>query len=96
MKTPCVYILASCPYGTLYIGVTSNLPQRMQQHREGVVGSFTARYRIHQLVYYEAHETMDTAIRREKQLKKWRRAWKLELIHQRNSEWSDLSGEISA
>jgi putative endonuclease len=94
-KRPAVYILASCRNGTLYIGVTSNLPARVWQHRTDVVEGFTRKYAVHTLVYYEVHPTMTRAITREKQLKKWNRAWKLELIEQHNPEWKDLWGEIA-
>ena len=90
MKQPAVYILASERNGTLYIGVTSNLPQRIWQHREGLVEGFTKRYSVKMLVWYEMHESMESAIVREKALKKWRREWKLELIEQSNAQWRDL------
>ena len=89
-KQPCVYILASKPRGTLYVGVTSTLIQRAWQHRNHVVEGFTKRYGVTKLVWYELHETMGRAIRREKELKKWMRAWKLELVEARNPEWTDL------
>ena len=94
MRTPCVYILASKPQGVLYIGVTSNLVQRVWQHKNDVVKGFTARYRIHRLVWYEVHETMESAISREKALKKWNRAWKIELIEKDNPLWLDLYDRI--
>ncbi len=89
-KCPCVYILASGRNGTLYIGVTSDLEGRVSVHVQDVVPGFTARYRVHHLVYYETHETMDAAITREKRLKKWNRLWKLRLIESTNPEWLDL------
>jgi putative endonuclease len=92
-KTPCVYILASGRNGTLYIGVTSELFERVGVHRQDLVDGFTKKYGVHRLVYYEMHETMDAAIRREKQLKKWNRAWKLRLIERMNPEWEDLFDE---
>ncbi len=99
MKQPCVYILASKRDGVLYTGVTSNLEQRMAEHTQGLVPGFTLRYGVKQLVYYEFHETMDGAIRREKQIKEWRRAWKARLIESMNAEWRDLfdpsTGEIA-
>ena len=95
MKTPCVYMLASKPNGTLYIGVTSNLVHRVWQHRDTLVEGFTKRYGVHQLVWYEFHETMESAIRKEKALKKWNRAWKINLIERSNPTWSDLYEEIS-
>jgi len=89
-KQPCVYLLASAKNGTLYIGVTSNLVQRIWQHRNSVVQGFTEKYCVHRLVYYEQAETMLVAIAREKQLKKWWRAWKIELIEKANPNWLDL------
>ena len=88
---PCVYILASGRHGTLYIGVTSNLLGRIHQHREGLIKGFTSRYGIHRLVHYEMAETMEAAITREKQLKKWNRDWKLRLIEDHNPGWDDLA-----
>ncbi|MBE3097974.1 MAG: GIY-YIG nuclease family protein [Planctomycetes bacterium] len=87
---PAVYILASRRNGTLYVGVTSNLAKRVWEHKNDVVEGFTKRYGVHRLVWYELHETMDSAIRREKAIKEWRRAWKLELIEQFNPAWEDL------
>ncbi len=95
MKSPCVYILASNPYGTLYIGVTSDLVQRVWQHKNDFVDGFTKRYLVHKLVWYEVHETMESAIMREKALKKWNRAWKIELFENSNPNWADLYDEIS-
>ena len=95
MKQPCVYIMASQRNGTLYIGVTSNLIQRVWQHREGVVGGFTQDHSIKTLAWYEQHETMKSAITREKALKKWNRAWKLRMIEKLNPEWRDLWFEIT-
>ncbi|KQU61837.1 endonuclease [Sphingomonas sp. Leaf339] len=88
---PCVYILASRRHGTLYIGVTSNLLARIVQHREGLIPGFTQRYGVRQLVWYEMHDTMDAAILREKRMKEWWRAWKIELIEARNEQWDDLA-----
>jgi putative endonuclease len=93
VKQPVVYILASEPYGTLYIGVTSNLAQRIEAHRHGAVSGFTQEYGVHTLVYFEVHEEMYEAIQREKRLKKWNRAWKIKLIEQMNPRWKDLSSE---
>ena len=93
MKAPCVYILANKPNGTLYIGVTSNLVQRVWQHKNDLVEGFTKRYGIHRLVWYEAHENMESAITREKMLKRWKRAWKIRLIEKANPKWSDLYDE---
>ena len=95
MKNPAVYILASQRNGTLYIGVTANLVQRIWQHREGVVEGFTQQHGVKTLVWYEQHETMESAIAREKALKKWNRAWKLGLIEKRNPQWQDLWLEIT-
>ena len=94
MKQPAVYILATGKRGTLYIGVTSNLIARTWQHREHVVEGFTKRYDVTNLVWYELHGTMDTAILREKQLKKWNREWKLRLMQEFNPEWRDLWDDI--
>jgi putative endonuclease len=85
-----VYILASGRYGTLYIGVTSDLIKRIWQHREGLGEGFTKRHQVKYLVWYEVHGDIMAAITREKQLKEWRRAWKLELIHEHNPLWRDL------
>jgi putative endonuclease len=90
---PVVYILASEPYGTLYIGVTSNLAARIEAHRSGSVDGFTKQYGVHRLVYLEAHADMYEAIQREKRLKKWNHAWKIRLIEEVNPEWKDLSAE---
>ncbi len=89
-KQPCVYILASKKNGTLYIGVTSNLIQRIWQHKNEQVAGFTKKYAVHQLVYFEQHEEMMAAITREKQIKKWNRQWKINLIEQENPDWEDL------
>jgi putative endonuclease len=89
-RQPAVYVLASKRNGTLYIGVTSDLRKRVWEHRSDVVDGFTKRYGIHRLVYYELYADMESAIRREKQMKKWNRAWKLELIEQHNPIWQDL------
>ncbi|MEO9636338.1 MAG: GIY-YIG nuclease family protein [Parasphingorhabdus sp.] len=91
MKQPCVYILASQSYGTLYIGVTSNLIQRLYQHRAGAVESFTREYAVYRLVRFEMFDDMATAITREKQLKNWRRQWKVNLIESENPQWVDLA-----
>ena len=88
-----VYILASGPYGTLYVGVTSNLAARIEAHRSGAVEGFTKEYGVHSLVYSEAHADMYEAIQREKRLKKWNRAWKIRLIEEMNPGWADLSGQ---
>jgi putative endonuclease len=91
-----VYILASGLNGTLYIGVTSDLVKRVWQHREGFIDGFTKRYGVKQLVWYEVHGDIVEAIRREKQIKKWERAWKVELIQKTNPHWRDLYPEIIA
>ena len=90
-----VYLLASKPYGTLYVGVTSNLIQRIYQHEKNLVESFTKKYNIHQLVYYEIHIDINEAILREKQIKKWNRQWKINLIEENNPQWINLSTELS-
>ena len=89
-KQPAVYILASKRNGTLYIGVTSNLQKRAWEHKNDLVEGFTKRYGVHRLVYYELHIDMAAAITREKQMKKWNRAWKLQLIERQNPDWRDL------
>jgi len=93
-KLFCVYILASQRNGTLYVGVTSNLPKRVWEHREGFVEGFTERYGVKQLVWYEVHGEAMAAITREKQIKKWNRQWKLNLIEQFNPGWRDLFEDI--
>jgi putative endonuclease len=85
-----VYIMTNRPNGTLYVGVTSNLPQRVWQHREGVIEGFTKQHGLKRLVYFEPHETILGAIQREKNIKHWRRAWKVRLILEINSGWADL------
>src|SRR5579871_6097056 len=89
-----VYILASRKYGALYVGVTGNLPGRIYMHREEILRGHTARYHIHQLVWFEQHDDPSEAILREKRLKNWRRAWKIMLIEDLNPEWRDLFDEI--
>jgi putative endonuclease len=90
MKQPCVYILSNAVRGTLYVGVTSNLIQRVWQHKQDLVDGFSKQYQVHRLVYYEVHEDMLSAITREKQIKKWNRMWKIRLIEETNSSWQDL------
>lgn len=85
-----LYILASKRNGTLYIGVTSDLPKRIGEHRAGIIPSFAARYGVKRLVYLEAHSSMTDAIRRERQMKEWQRLWKLRLIERDNPQWCDL------
>ena len=94
IKQPCVYILASRRNGTLYVGVTSNLVQRVWQHKSDLVDGFTKKYGVHALVWYELHGVMETAILREKAIKEWKRAWKLRLIESFNPQWRDLYEEI--
>lgn len=89
-----VYILASRRYGTLYIGVTNSLRRRLEQHRSGIGSEFVKQYDVHRLVYVEAYERPYEAIAREKQLKRWKRDWKIELIERDNPEWNDLSDLI--
>lgn len=91
---PCVYIMASARNGTLYIGVTSNVVGRVWQHKNNVVEGFTEKYEVHRLVWYEPHATMESALAREKALKKWNRIWKLRLIEQLNPEWEDLYTQL--
>jgi putative endonuclease len=87
------YILASKRNGTLYTGVTNDLAGRVRKHKDGVASRFTLRYRVRTLVYYEMHNDIYAAIQREKQLKKWKRGWKIELIEKHNPKWLDLYGE---
>ena len=91
MKAGFVYIMASKRNGTLYVGVTSDLAQRVGQHKSGLVEGFTRRYTVHTLVWYEKHDSIETAIHREKDIKKWNRSWKIELIETGNPQWHDLS-----
>jgi putative endonuclease len=93
-KVPCVYMLARASHSTLYTGVTSDLIGRVHQHRAGYVRSFTRRYRIKRLVWFEVHETMDSAFLREKRIKRWPRSWKYELIHAENPTWRDLAEDF--
>jgi putative endonuclease len=90
MKTPCVYLLASERNGTLYAGVTSDLIGRVWQHRNKAVQSFASRYSVQRLVWFEPHETILEAIAREKSIKHWRRAWKIEMIERENPDWADF------
>lgn len=89
-----VYLLASERNGTLYVGVTSDLVKRVHQHREGTIDGFTKKYGVKTLVYFEVFSDMESAIGREKAVKKWNRAWKLELIEKENPDWRDLYPEI--
>jgi putative endonuclease len=94
-KQPCVYILARKPNDTLYVGVTSDLVRRVWEHKSDTIDGFTKQYRVHDPVYAEFHETMLDAITREKQMKRWRRAWKLRLIARSNPDWRDLSADLA-
>jgi putative endonuclease len=93
-RHPCVYILASRRHGTLYIGVTSDLIGRLYQHRAKMVRGFTSRYGVMRLVYFEMTDTMEAAIAREKQLKAWKRDWKIALIERDNPQWDDRALEF--
>jgi putative endonuclease len=90
-----VYILATRKHGPLYVGVTSNLPTRIAQHKAHLVDGFTKRFNVDRLVYFEAHASAESAILREKQLKRWRREWKEALIEKDNPDWRDLYEEIA-
>ena len=92
-RRPMVYILASAKNGTLYVGVTSRLVQRVAEHKSGLIKGFTGKYKVTRLVYYEEHGTMQKAISREKQVKKWNRAWKVRLIEESNPGWNDLAAD---
>ncbi len=94
MKQPCVYLLASRRNGTLYVGVTSDLLKRVWEHKQNLADGFTKRYGVHTLVWYELHDSMEEAIRREKAIKEWKRRWKLELIEKTNPEWRDLYEDL--
>ena len=93
-KQPCVYLLASKRNGTLYVGVTSNLVKRVWEHKQHVVEGFTKEYDVTHLVWYECHESMVSAIEKEKVIKNWKRHWKLKEIEKLNPEWNDLYNEI--
>jgi len=93
-STMYVYILASQKNGTLYIGVTSNLIKRVYEHKNDVVNGFTKKYQVHKLVYFEEHIDVRQAIQREKQMKKWKRQWKIELIEKSNPRWKDLYQDL--
>ncbi|MCP4726336.1 MAG: GIY-YIG nuclease family protein [bacterium] len=90
MKVYYLYILASKRNGTLYTGITNNLMKRVLEHKSDLVSGFTKRYKVHDLVYFEQHTDINHAILREKQIKKWKRQWKIELIEEENPEWKDL------
>jgi putative endonuclease len=91
-----VYLLTSKPYGTLYVGMTSDLARRVWEHKTKVVAGFTARYGVDRLVWFEIHASAEAAIRREKQIKEWRRDWKINLIERDNPRWIDLYPSLSA
>ena len=93
-KQPAVYILASKKYGTLYVSVTSNLINRVWSHKNNLTGGFTRKYNIHNLVWYEIHETMHSAIVREKAMKNWKRDWKINTIEEMNPNWIDLYHDL--
>ena len=93
-KLPCVYLLASKRNGTLYVGVTSDLVKRVWEHKNHLVDGFTKRYGVDRLVWYEVHDTMESAIQREKAIREWQRAWKLELIEEFNPDWKDLYDSV--
>ncbi|HSQ94837.1 MAG TPA: GIY-YIG nuclease family protein [Croceibacterium sp.] len=90
-RNPCVYLLSNKHYCAIYIGVTSSLLQRLVQHREGLIPGFTTRYKVHRLVHFEMFGDMQRAILREKQLKRWHRQWKIDLINAENPEWRELA-----
>jgi putative endonuclease len=91
-----VYLLASQPQGTLYVGVTTDLGQRVWQHKSKAIPGFTARYGVDRLMWFEPHELWESAIRREKQIKEWKRAWKIQLIEADNPNWVDLYHDLMA
>ena len=93
-RQPCVYLLASKQNGTLYTGVTSSLLKRVWEHKNNVVEGFSKKYGVHILVWYELHDTMETAIQREKHIKNWKRAWKIKMIEKKNPLWRDLYQDI--
>ncbi|MBU1074780.1 GIY-YIG nuclease family protein [Patescibacteria group bacterium] len=94
MKKYYVYILASKKNGTLYIGVTNNILRRIHEHKNNVIGGFTRKYKVHRLAYFEETENIESALQREKQMKKWNRKWKIKLIEKDNPNWKDIYGEI--
>jgi putative endonuclease len=89
-----VYLLASCKNGTLYVGVTSDLIKRVHQHKEGLADGFTKQYGVKTLVWFESTDSVEAAIHKEKQMKNWKRDWKIKLIEERNPEWKDLYPEL--
>jgi putative endonuclease len=90
-----VYLLASRPQGTLYVGLTSDLAKRVFEHKSKAVPGFTARYGVDTLVWFEAHDSVEAAIRREKQIKEWKREWKFNLIERDNPHWVDLFSDVA-
>ena len=94
-KTPCVYIITNKPDGTLYIGVTSDLPHRIWTHKQKLAEGFAKRHDLDRLVWYEVHDTMEEAILKEKQMKKWEREWKIRIIQEMNPRWNDLYEELA-
>ena len=94
MKEPCAYIMANCRNDTLYVGVMSDLIKRIYQHKNDLVEGFTKRYGVHLLIWFERHETMESAIAREKAIKEWKRSWKIELVEKSNPYWRDLYADL--
>ena len=95
LKQFSIYILTNRSRGVLYVGLSSSLAERIRQHREGLIPGFTTRYKIHRLVYFEQHDDPLAAIAREKQIKKWRRDWKIRLIEENNPDWRDLYDDLA-
>lgn len=95
-KNFCVYIMTNMPYGVFYIGFTSDLYQRIWEHKEGIFDGFSKKYNLKMLVYYEMFDDAESAIRREKRLKRWSREWKIEAINQFNPDWKDLYETLAA
>ena len=93
-KTYYVYIMASKRNGTLYVGVTNDLIRRVYEHKTNVVEGFTEKYRVHKLVYWEQSDSVESALQREKQLKRWNRQWKIALIEKENSDWEDMYEQL--
>jgi len=93
-KAYCVYLMASARNGTLYLGSTSDLVKRVYQHKTGAVEGFTSTYQVDRLVWFEQHENAMAMVTRERQIKEWKRAWKIELIEEGNPQWRDLYGDI--
>ena len=94
-KIPCVYLITNKPHGTLYIGVTSDLPTRIWNHKQRLVEGFAKRHGLDRLVWYETHDTMEEAILREKRMKKWNRDWKVDLVREANPRWRDLYEDLA-